>query len=307
MYAEMAFKLYQNGWKGLLPLNGKRPMIRGWQKYNQREMGLDEIRHFATHYPGAGIGLAMPGTVLAVDIDLRDEHAAASMEAHVRHEFGDTPLLRIGNWPKRLLLYGASAPVQTRRCGAVELFCGSGQVAIYGIHPDTGREYAWPAQAPIDVSPDQLPVVTPSQVEQLRSQLLQDGPQNPQRPPPTERPNRRAPLHRPLRNRAEHDQCLRWLNSLQEAGPGVLHETMVRVSASMVAAGLEDAAIFNFFEEHFAAPRHGPYSEVWDQIPAAVSSFRNKLLIQRAEVEENLHLLGLTNYRPEAADGEHTK
>lgn len=164
MYAELAPRLRDNGWGSVIPVAnpGKRPLIARWQTYNRAPPTDHEVDAWCTAYPKAGIGLAYgPDAVLGADLDFLDPAVAARAEAIVRETLGPNDCVRIGRLPKRLLLYRAAPGlnVQGKAFGGYELFSGSGQTVLYGVHPDTGRPYYWPGQSPEDVSPSDLPVV----------------------------------------------------------------------------------------------------------------------------------------------------
>ena len=56
-------------------------------------------------YPGAGIGVAC-GAIVGVDIDVVEDAAVAMEIAQLaRQRLGDTPAMRVGLAPKRLLVY----------------------------------------------------------------------------------------------------------------------------------------------------------------------------------------------------------
>lgn len=54
--------------------------------------------------------------------------------------------------------------VRSQKLNGVEVFGTSGQVAIFGTHPTTMKEYQWPLRSLLDVTPDNLPEITQAQV-----------------------------------------------------------------------------------------------------------------------------------------------
>ena len=134
-------------------------------------------------------GLACP------NIDILDTEIAKQVEAAARGILGPTPLRRVGQAPKSLLVYRAAAPIEKlktaplllpnqargkvaveigpdglpavlpdgTRDGAkaeVEILASGQQFVGYGIHPDTGTEYTWTDLAPDVVPATELPAVT---------------------------------------------------------------------------------------------------------------------------------------------------
>ncbi|MDK4729360.1 AAA family ATPase [Rhizobium phaseoli] len=96
---------------------------------------------------GASVGLRR-GTAFLLDIDAYDETTATAIEADAIAQLGPAPL-RIGQWPKRALLYRADGEIKGRkvtfetnnRAGQIEL---PAQVVVHGIHASSGKPYQWP-------------------------------------------------------------------------------------------------------------------------------------------------------------------
>ncbi len=98
---------------------------------------------------GANVGLRadrFPG----VDIDCADETLAQMIEGIALAQLGPAPL-RVGNWPKRLLMYRTDAPFPRRRIWLikgesqylVEILGEGQQYVVSGTHPTTLRPYEW--------------------------------------------------------------------------------------------------------------------------------------------------------------------
>ncbi|QIG74363.1 putative helicase/primease protein [Rhizobium phage RHph_N65] len=131
---------------------GKAPGIRyasglwgpfqGWDSVKADVEQLD-----AWSAMGASVGLRR-GTAFLLDIDAYDETTAAAIEADAIAQLGPAPL-RIGQWPKRALLYRADGEIKGRkvtfetnnRAGQIEL---PAQVVVHGIHASSGKPYQWP-------------------------------------------------------------------------------------------------------------------------------------------------------------------
>ncbi len=72
---------------------------------------------------------------------------------------GDTPALRIGRAPKRLLVYRTAEPFRGIRRAPLEMLCLGQQFVAYAVHPDTGQPYAWPEEGLADLDIESLPVI----------------------------------------------------------------------------------------------------------------------------------------------------
>jgi len=170
MFASLALKLRDMGWKSLIPLHnpGKRPIISAWEAYSQSEPTDFEINLWAMRYPGGGIGLVSgPDGVIAVDLDFLD--AAKSVRAlHIANDtLGATPLVRVGQAPKTMMFFRADVNLDPggRAFGGYELYRHSGQVVLYSVHQDTRQPYLWTDARPEDVSPSDLPVISQSMLD----------------------------------------------------------------------------------------------------------------------------------------------
>jgi hypothetical protein len=144
--------LRRNGFHPL-PLEGKVPYIKNWQQKflitNDAEIHFwSKVYHLA-----ANTGLLSkfaPG----LDIDILIEAAAIAVEMLAREHFeerGDIHV-RIGLPPKRLLLLRTDEPFEKlfyvfrAPDGSehkIEVLSNGQQYVVDGIHPDTGKPYAW--------------------------------------------------------------------------------------------------------------------------------------------------------------------
>ncbi len=145
---------------------GKSPAIPEWQRYGVAPPSEERLDYFLERFSGGNWGIVC-GDVIAIDIDILDPDLASATEAIARKIFGDTPLLRIGKFPKRLLVYRAGEPIVgfKRHDISVEVFAlnkdqkGGQQFVAFGIHPGTMKPYDWPIESPLDVHVDDLPAV----------------------------------------------------------------------------------------------------------------------------------------------------
>jgi putative DNA primase/helicase len=112
---------------------------------------IDDVRRWRTW--GANVGLRadrFPG----VDIDCADEQLAGMIEDIALAQLGPAPI-RVGNWPKRLLMYRTATPFPRMRMWLtkgigdaaktylVEILGQGQQYLVHGIHPTTQRPYEW--------------------------------------------------------------------------------------------------------------------------------------------------------------------
>lgn len=127
---------------------------------------------------GASIGLRsefLPGC----DIDVTDSSLAAMIEERALAIFGAAPI-RVGNAPKRLLMYRTAEPFGRLRLWftpadggtkqLVEILGQKGFYVVHGIHQKTGGLYVW-NRSPDANSPDQLTSITGEQAGAFLDEL----------------------------------------------------------------------------------------------------------------------------------------
>lgn len=156
-YAEAAERLRDNGYEPLpIKVGLKRPEPARWTEF---EIDSLQVTRWSARFGDRGVGLRT-GRLMGLDIDVLDADRAHEIHDLATRRFGET-LLRVGLWPKRLLIYRTDAPRAKRKLGKIELLGLGQQFVAFGVHPDTGRPYQWPGgETPLDVPLDALPLVT---------------------------------------------------------------------------------------------------------------------------------------------------
>ena len=125
----------------------------------------------------------MAGSVVGVDIDIADDaELALRIEQLARERLGDTPAVRIGQPPKRLLVYRTAAPFKGLKCHPLEVLCLGQQFVAYAIHPGTGRPYEWPEQGLADLDIGRLPAIDEEQARAFLEEATVLLPQAMRRP-----------------------------------------------------------------------------------------------------------------------------
>jgi hypothetical protein len=167
MFAELAERLLDRGWSAVMPLVGKRPVMRGWDRWCEQPLDPIELKQMLRCAPMANIGLPVPTSVVVIDVDVLDEAQAATLTELLFAIAGPTDLIRIGRPPKAQYFYRPVeiGTIRSRKLHPIEVFCGSGQVALFGRHPDTGQPYHWPQRSPIDIGPADLPPISSAALE----------------------------------------------------------------------------------------------------------------------------------------------
>jgi hypothetical protein len=130
----------------------------GWRSFDWRAADATPANHAAWTAMGAGVGLrgdAFPSW----DIDVSDASLAAALRRAVEAACGPS-WARIGRAPRLALPYRSEAPLRPRclkwrvseDVQMVDLRAAGYQTVIDGVHPGTGRPYAWPDGRPSGAS-----------------------------------------------------------------------------------------------------------------------------------------------------------
>jgi hypothetical protein len=140
----------------------------GWIKHGTRPTSEHELIVWSG-WPDAGIGIPT-GTVIGVDIDVRDAATASRLEQLTREMLGDTPAVRFGMPPKRLLVYHAADPLSGMKAHPIEVLGLGQQFVAFADHPDTKRPYDWPQESPADLPSESLPLVDEATIRAFLNQ-----------------------------------------------------------------------------------------------------------------------------------------
>jgi hypothetical protein len=173
-FKDGAVSLHAMGYQ-VIPVRGKRPTLDEWQKI---EITDERVAHWAANgQADFNIGIRTGQgsmAIYAADIDFYDPAVASRIRKAFWARFGSGPL-RVGQKPKSLTVYQGepgrkkiNSPVFISPDGVEHKFelLGDGQQFVaYGIHPDTGLDYVWPAeQKLIDVEAWELNTIDHDEV-----------------------------------------------------------------------------------------------------------------------------------------------
>jgi Bifunctional DNA primase/polymerase, N-terminal len=161
-YRDWALRLLEMGYEPL-PIKpcSKAPAPSCWTTV---PIDAAQVEAWSRQYPDHGIGLRT-GLLVAIDIDTLDPDRAHGLQALAFARFGPT-LTRVGQWPKRLLLYRTENPFPKMGLPQLDILARGQQLVAFGIHPKTGQAYQWPlGETPLDVGFDDLPLVDQAGIE----------------------------------------------------------------------------------------------------------------------------------------------
>lgn len=121
------------------------------------------------------------GSTFIVDIDVVEETLSRQIQELAVQFFGETPLRRVGNWPKMALVYrhaedddvDSRSPKFIQQTNpenpegtdqGLEIISNGKAFTFYGKHYRTGRYFNWLKGTPQTVGPEEVPVVSSKQV-----------------------------------------------------------------------------------------------------------------------------------------------
>ena len=265
--------------------NNKRRSMTSWEQTDNvtREM----IEMWGKIWPDAINTGILTRFTPALDLDILNEEAARAVEELVREKFEERGFVvpRIGKPPKRAILFRTIEPfskivadVTAPNGGGSEKveFLGDGQqVVADGIHPDTGRPYAWHGGSPTQTEHDDLPYISADEarqlVEDIVALLCRDFGYTRAKDRPRRRKGNGAAAEAEAGGGAADWQ---YLTDNIRAGRD-LHKSTVELAAKMVTSGMNAGAAVNMLRAIYDGATY-PHDDRWrkrrDDIPRLVAS-----------------------------------
>jgi hypothetical protein len=205
-----------------------------WTRHAGRATTEHELAVWRS-WPDAGVGVAC-GSVIAVDIDVAEAELALAIERLCRERMGDTPALRIGRAPKRLLVYRATEPFAGIRRAPIEVLGLGQQFVAHAIHPDTKRPYDWPEECLADIDIGALPAIDEEMARSFLDAALELVPE-PLRPTHLAAGGACSQAHAQAGTRAAIRAALAWIPNAD-----LDYDSWVRVGLALKGALGEEAA-----------------------------------------------------------------
>jgi hypothetical protein len=155
------------------PCDGKRALLDGWASLHAPTEY--QIAFWSKTHPRCQNTGILTRLTPGFDIDILNEDAAQAVEDLTVRWFAKRGiiLVRVGMWPKRLILFWTDVPfkkiaVTFVEGGKLEVLCDGQQVLASGIHPDTGRPYRWDNDlSPLTVERSELPYINEAEAREL--------------------------------------------------------------------------------------------------------------------------------------------
>ena len=181
---DLRVAIRENGYYPV-PAQGKDAYLEGWQI--KRDITREEMASWSTDHPKWSNTGTQTGPTPAFDVDITHPEAAAAVGDLVRDWFDDkgTILTRYGEAPKFAILFRTEQPFEKIRVDFIdpvtidptkpkqgwhhiEVLGDGQQIIIDGIHPRTGKPYAWHAnRSPANVPRSDLPETNEAEMREL--------------------------------------------------------------------------------------------------------------------------------------------
>lgn len=222
-----------------------------------------------------------------LDADILSEEAARAIEDHIRERYEEVGyvLVRIGQPPKHAIPFRTEEPFDkivvnlTAPNGSeekIEFLANGQQVAAFGIHPDTGKPFAWFGGTPGEIKLEELPYIRESEARQLVDELVailveQFGYKRPKERPRKVRKGNGKADDATAQQRAED---WKYLYDNIIAGRQ-LHESLRDLACKLIRSSMNAGAAVNQLRallEASQAPRDERWQERYDNIPHLVET-----------------------------------
>lgn len=152
--------LFYNYEMPVIPIVGKRPIIKGWQKYCSSMPSDIEYASF-NKAKNIGICLGKASGLVALDIDTDDQKVLTACPK--------SPLVKRGKKGEtRFFRYNGERPLKKHDIGIEILSEGNQTVIPPSVHPDTKKEYIWTRRDVWFDDIDSLPILDTSFLDRLQ-------------------------------------------------------------------------------------------------------------------------------------------
>ena len=162
---KMAKTLLANNYIPLpAPKSEKGTRLSKWNQWKDKKpTEADILTWFKNHEGGVAL---LCGQLVAVDVDIDDEHLCNQVCKNIEEMLGKT-IIRFGKAPRRAMFYRASDSNFKKQlfplhdAQKVEMLANGCNCMAYGRHSETGLPYIWENGSPLDTPLDELPEITP--------------------------------------------------------------------------------------------------------------------------------------------------
>ena len=194
IFGAVGMRMVEAGWS-IFPqeLDGNRrpgmvdgEMIKWSDKYDlaNRKPPLKDLKRWLEQCSSLNVAVVLgpaSGNAVVIDIDVVEEDLSSRIQELAVKHFGQTPLRRVGRWPKIALVYRQSPedPISGRSPKfaktdhpqnpdrldqGLEIISSGQAMTFHGKHHKTGSYFKWQQETPETVGPEACPVITSEQV-----------------------------------------------------------------------------------------------------------------------------------------------
>lgn len=157
---EIAEAVLANGYSVVPVARGtKGCRVIGWPRWCAAPPTAQDVAAWRDDVFG-GVGIACGARTVGIDVDTIDAGECDRVEKLARETLGDTPLVRVGQPPKRLLVYRAVELADSMSVTGLDVIGMGRQFVAFAVHPKTNRPYSWGAASPLTLKASELPGVT---------------------------------------------------------------------------------------------------------------------------------------------------
>lgn len=273
-----------------IPVENKVPVQKEWQKTENVSRAMLEM--WGKTWPRANNTGILTKFTPTLDADILNEPAAIAVQELVNERFEERGYIlpRIGAPPKFAVPFRTFDPfpkITVNLIAAdgstgekIEFMCDGQQIVAAGIHPDTGKPYAWPLGNPTDIAHDDLPYISVAEAQQLVDDIVELLCRDFGYTRAAARSARKG-------NSAQAgDPAKDWQQLVDDIRAGhELHANTRDLAAKMVRSGMDGGAIVNFLRglmNSSAAPRDQRWQDRFDDLPRQVDSMRAKMEREQA-------------------------
>jgi hypothetical protein len=285
-----------------IPLHGKIPPLENWQRVERVDRA--QVEMWAKSWPDAvNTGILCKDTP-TLDLDILDPDAVRAIVDYLHEQFDERGYVdvRTGLAPKAAVLFRTVQPFGKIVANVVAPngkpekieFLGNGQqVAAYGIHPQTGRAYAWHGGEPLQHEHQELPHITEEEARSLVAYIVNEilvaqfG---------YTRSKGGKKVNGPTAAVDTDTGVNDWSDLVGNIVAGEnLHDSLAPLAMKLLRGGMGDAVAVNLLRgmlEASAAPRDMRWQTRWSDIPRSVSTAREKLEAKANDEGSTLHWHG---------------
>ena len=171
-FSEHGVNAFANNYSVMpIPAGGKKTYWKRWQQYCHRRPSCDEIDLWARKYSDWSVAFLCDRHLVAIDIDALQPDVAERIQEQVFDLCEPTPLVRTGEYPKRLLVYQTREPIRRTKIAFIDILGIGSYFVGFGIHPKTLKPYTWADASPATLDCRQLPIINESHIVRLRDAI----------------------------------------------------------------------------------------------------------------------------------------